>query len=170
MADDFSDAIAKGLRDRARMAELGIKSISPPKRNKKGQYVKGTSSPHPIGRPPEKKRMFMKSQTVEDLLRLLEQPITITKDKRSKKVPAILAIYDRMIYMAIGGDWNAMRKCIELREKYTDFRENLLKQLLQQAIDIRGEYKARSEEIPPEVMRMVELVENTVMSGQYRPA
>lgn len=73
----------------------------------------------------------------KELLEFLEQPVSITKGEKKKQVPAILAIYDRMIHMAVNGDWQAMRKRIELREQYSDFREKTIEKPLEQAGSIR---------------------------------
>ena len=139
-------------------------------RNPDGTFAKGTPSPNPDGAKPKSRRMFGMTQTAKDLLELLEQPVTITRGKKKKQVPAIVAIYEKMIHMAIGGDWQAMRKCVELRERYSDFREETLKNLLGEAQNLRQRYRDEGQEMPVDVENFVEFIELNVAHGQYRAA
>lgn len=139
-------------------------------RNPDGTFAKGTPSPNPDGPKPKGRRMFGMTQTAKDLLELLEQPVSITKGKKKQQVPAIVAIYDRMIHMAIAGDWQAMRKCVELRERYSDFREQTLGKLLAHAGSIRLSYEGAENEMPDDLKRLVEFIELSVAHGQYRAA
>ena len=139
-------------------------------RNPDGTFAKGTPSPNPDGARPKSQRMFGMTQTAKDLLELLEQPVTITKGKKKLQVPAIMAIYDRMIHMAIGGDWQAMRKCVELREQYSEYREETLGRLLAQAGSIRLSYEGAEDEMPDDLKMLVEFIELNVAHGQYRAA
>ena len=107
---------------------------------------------------------------LKDLLELLEQPVSVTKNDMKQQVPAIVAIYDRMIHMAVNGDWQAMRKCVELRERYSDYREQTLEKLLQQAAGIRLSYEGAEDEMPHELKNLVEFIELNVAHGQYRAA
>lgn len=140
------------------------------KRNPDGTFAEGTPSPNPHGPKPKGRRMFGMTQTAKDLLELLEQPVTITKGKKKKQVPAIVAIYDKMIHMAIAGDWQAMRKCVELRERYSDFREETLKKLLGEAQNLRQRYRDEGQKMPVDVENFVEFIELNVAYGQYRAA
>lgn len=137
-------------------------------RNPDGTFAKGTPSPNPDGARPKSRRMFGMTQTTKDLLELLEQPVTITKSKKKQQVPAIVAIYDRMIHMAIAGDWQAMRKCVELREQYSEYREQTLGKLLAHAGRIRLSYEGAENEMPDELKNLVEFIELNVEHGQYR--
>lgn len=138
-------------------------------RKPNGQFAPGTPSPNPQGARKKDQRMFGMSQTTKDLLELLEQPVTIMKGKGKKKqVPAIVAIYDKMIHMAVGGDWQAMKKCVELRERYSDSREQTLGNLLAQAGSIRRSYQGAEDEMPDDLRNLVEFIELNVAYGQYR--
>lgn len=139
-------------------------------RNPDGTFAKGTPSPNPDGARPKGRRMFGMTQTAKDLLELLEQPVAITKGKKKQQVPAIVAIYDRMIHMAIAGDWQAMKKCVELREQYSDYREKTLEKLLAQAGSIRLSYEGAEDEMPDDLKTLVEFIELNVAHGQYRAA
>jgi len=143
----------------------------PVRRDARGRFVKGTPSPNPEGRGAGQElgelRRFGRNQTVKDLLELLEQPVAIRKGKVKKQVPAIIAIYDRLIHMAIGGDWNAMKKCVELREKYADFRENTLVSLMEEAQNCRQRFRDAGEEIPPHVLNLLRCVDEKVLVGQF---
>jgi hypothetical protein len=140
-------------------------------RDSRGRFLKGARTPNPEGRGAgrglEVDRRFGMSQTVQDMLELLEQPVPIRKGKVRKQVPAIIALYDRMIHMAIQGDWNAIKKCVELREKYSDFREKTLKGLMEEAQACRQRYKDYGEEMPEHVKSFLEYVEERITSGQF---
>lgn len=141
------------------------------KRDEKGRFLEGAPTPNPKGRGAGKdavqRRRFGMSQTVKDLLEQLEQPVEIRKGKVTRKVPAIIAINERLIHMAIGGDWPAMKKVLDLREKYSDLREKTLSGLLEQALQCRAAYKHNGDEIPPEVEKLLQYVERRVEEGQF---
>lgn len=141
------------------------------KRDEKGQFLAGAPTPNPRGRGAGKekvqRRRFGMSQTVKDLLEQLEQPVEIRKGKVTRKVPAIIAINERLIHMAVNGDWNAMKKVLELREKYSDLRERTLSGLLEQAQQCRAAYKHIDDKIPPEVEKLLQYVERRVEEGQF---
>ncbi|MGN3973644.1 DUF5681 domain-containing protein [Tsuneonella sp. SYSU-LHT278] len=140
-------------------------------RDERGRFRPGTPSPNPYGARPKERRMYGMTQTTKDVLELLEQPVMMTKGKGKKKqVPAIVAIYDKMIHKAIAGDWQAMKKCIELRERYSDFREETLKGLLREAGNLRLSFAQAGQKMPEEVERLLEFIELTVAHGQFRPA
>ena len=140
-------------------------------RDLRGRFLKGAPTPNPAGRGARREldedRRFGMSQTVKDMLELLEQPVSIRKGKVRKEVPAIIAIYDRMIHMAIQGDWNAIKKCVEMREKYSDFREKTLMGLLEQAQACRQHFKDYDEDMPEHVKSLVEFVEERALAGQF---
>jgi hypothetical protein len=134
-------------------------------RNADGTWV---GSGNPRGRRPEERRMFVTSQTTKDLLELLEQPFEVTKGGKTKKVPAIVAIYDKMIHKAVAGDWQAMKKCVELREKYTMSRTETLGKMVEHAQSLRAQYQARDETMPDDLWALVEYVEQAAADGQFR--
>ncbi len=141
------------------------------KRDEKGQFLAGAPTPNPKGRGAGKekvqRRRFGMSQTVKDLLEQLEQPVEIRKGKVTRKVPAIIAINERLIHMAVNGDWNAMKKVLDLREKYSDIREQTLVGLLEQAQQCRAAYRHNDDKIPPEVEKLLQYVERRVEEGQF---
>lgn len=137
-------------------------------RDAKGRFVPEAPSPNPHGAKPKERRRFGKSQTMKDLLELLEQPVTVSKNDKKQKVPAIVAIYDRMIHMAVAGDWQAIRKCVELREKYSEHREQALGELIQRAGGIRLSYEGVEDQMPADLKQLVEFIELHVDEGQYR--
>jgi hypothetical protein len=139
-------------------------------RDAKGRFRKDAPSPNPHGPKPKERRRFGKTQTAKDLLELLEQPVTVTKNDKKQKVPAIVAIYDRMIHMAVNGDWQAMRKCVELREKYSEYREQVLGQLLERAGAIRLSYEGAEDQMPEDLKQLVEFIERNVAEGEFRAA
>lgn len=172
-----NENLAPGAEDLRRIAAKRYPDGTPdwfPKdkvlRDHRGRFSKGTPSPNPLGPKAgrtDEARMFGKSQTVKDLLELLEQPVTIRKGKVRKQVPAIIAIYDRMIHMAINGDWNAMKKLVEMRERYSDFRHKTLVGLTERVQECRQRYKDYGEEIPDHVEKILREVEERVREGQY---
>lgn len=60
-----------------------------------------------------------------------------------------------MIHMAVNGEWQAMRKCVEPRERYSDFREKTLAELLHQAGSIRLSHEGAEDEMPHDLKRLV---------------
>jgi hypothetical protein len=135
------------------------------RRNPDGTFI---GSGNPAGRRPEERRSFMISQTTKDLLELLEQPFEVTKSGKTKKVPAIVAIYDKMIHKAVAGDWQAMKKCVELREKYTISRTETLGKMVEHAQSLRAKYQARDETMPDELWALVEYADQVAVEGQFR--
>lgn len=142
-------------------------------RDKGGRFAKGTASPNPLGRPRSEPRMFGMDQTAKDVLALLEQPVEVTKNKKKRQVPAIVAIYDQMIHLAIKGDWNAIKKCIELRERYSQYRITALAKLKEQSDAIKMQYEVRKEsrglEMPEDVKALVEYIDRMTYEGQFTP-
>jgi hypothetical protein len=96
--------------------------------------------------------------------------VTVTKNDKKQQVPAIVAIYDRMIHMAVNGNWQAMRKCVELREKYSAHREQVLGELLAQAGAIRLSYEGGEDRMPRDLKNLVAFIERHVAEGQYQAA
>jgi hypothetical protein len=141
-------------------------------RDGKGRFVKGAPSPNPRGRVKDasRPRDFTMTQTAKDLLEVLEQPVTVRKGKNAKQVPAIVAIYDSLVHKAVGGDWQAIKKCLELRERYSDFRGKSLYKLFEAAQDLRISYKNLGQEMPEDVIAFVEMVEARVVEGQFSAA
>lgn len=142
------------------------------KRDEGGRFAKGAPTPNPAGRgagrdPGRDRRRFGMSQTIKDLFEQLEQPVEVRKGKVTRKVPAIVAINERLIHMAVGGDWNAMKKVIDLREKYSDLRGKTLAGLMEEATNCRQVFKDYNEEMPPHVKQLVEYVERRVIEGQF---
>ena len=137
-------------------------------RDDNGRFEKGTPSPNPRGRPRKGRRMYGKAQTVQDVLELFEQPVVVKKNGREETVPAIVAITERMIHLAIGGDWNAIKKCLELREKYSEYREKTLAALMDQALELRNWYSRNAEPMPDHVRKFVDALDQHVAEGQYR--
>jgi len=154
--EDLSDEELQSRRDSLRV-----------QRDSGGRFRKGTPSPNPRGAPTRQRRMYGKSQAIKDVLELFEQPVPMTKGKVTKQVPAIVAIYERMIHMAAQGDWPAIKKCVELRERYADFREQTLAGLLEQAQACRQLYKDYGEDMPDHVKNLVEYCEERAMLGQF---
>lgn len=140
-------------------------------RDEKGQFLAGAPTPNPRGRGAGKekvqRRRFGMTQTVKDLLEQLEQPVEIRKGKNTTKVPAIVAINERLIHMAIGGDWPAMKKVLDLREKYSTLRENTLKGLMEEAQACRQCYKDHNEKLPNHVEKLLEYIDQRVEEGQF---
>lgn len=162
---------------RAKLAET-IDELYPEEeivRDANGRFKKGGPTPNPFGAGAGKpllqdKRRFMMSQTVKDLLELLEEPVPVRKGKVTKQVPAIVAIYQRMIHMAVHGDWNAMKKIVELREKYSDFRGRALVDLLEEAQGLRLAWKESGKKLPGDVEKLLWMLEQHVAEGQFSAA
>lgn len=142
------------------------------RRDAKGRFVKGAPSPNPHGKRAARvtKRGYTMTQTAKDLLELFEQPVTVKVGKHSRQEPAIVGIYRRLINRAVNDDWQAIKKCIELRERYSDFREQTLYKLLEAAQDLRLSYRDAGQEMPEDVLAFVEMVEARVAEGQFTAA
>lgn len=84
-------------------------------------------------------------------------------------MPAIVAIYRRMVHEAANGNWQAIRKVVELREKYIHARTEVLEGLLHRATEIRQYYEARDEMIPDHLWALIDDAERAVSEGQFRP-
>lgn len=140
-------------------------------RDDKGQFLAGAPTPNPRGRGAGKekvqRRRFGMTQTVKDLLEQLEQPVEIRKGKTTRKVPAIVAINELLIHMAIGGDWPAMKKVLDLREKYSTLRENILKGLMEEAQACRQSFKDHNEKLLEKVEELLDFIDRRVLEGQF---
>ena len=140
-------------------------------RDEKGKFVKGAPTPNARGRGAGKEAVQRRraglSQTVKDLLEQLEQPVEIRKGRTVRKVPAIVAINARLIHMAMAGDWPAMKKVLDLQEKYSAIREQTLAGLMERAQFCRQEFKDHNEEMPAHVRAMVEHIEKRALEGQF---
>lgn len=162
--DGMSDAELAAFQEEFRKDKI--------QRDEKGRFVKGAPSPNPRGKqavevPP---RAYTMTQTAKDLLELFEQPVTVRTGKHTRQEPAIVAIYRRLIKHAVDGDWQAIKKCIELRERYSDFRGESLYRLFEAAQDLRVRYKDAGQEMPEDVRTFVEYVEARVVEGQFSAA
>lgn len=168
--EEFKASVAKmSNRDRLELkAQMQKDKIE---RGEKGQFLAGAPTPNPRGRgagkEKEQRRRCGMSQTVKDLLELLEEPVPVRKGKVTTQVPAIVAIYQRMIHMAVQGDWNAIKKVVEMREKYSDFRENTLKGLMFEAQACRQSFKDHDEKLPDHVKGLLDYIDHRVLEGQF---
>lgn len=133
-------------------------------RHPNGRFMAGRPSPNPAGRRgrPKPPRSVTKDQAVADVLELMEQPVTIRKGRSKQTVPAIRAIYDQLIHKAVTGDWNAIKLCIALREKYSQHREDIIVKLYDDILEIRTSYELRKKPMPDDTRRVVELVERRI--------
>lgn len=136
------------------------------KRNADGTWA---GSGNPRGRRPEERRTFLISQTTKDVLRLLEQPVRVTKGDKTTRVPAIVAIYEKMIHKAVAGDWQAIKKCVELREKYTMSRSETVGRLVEHAHALRAKYHAEDKPMPDEIWELVDLADQLAEQRQFEP-
>lgn len=138
-------------------------------RDARGRIVKGSASPNPNGRPSEVPRLFTSDQVTKDFLGLLDEPVKVKIDGKEKRMPAIMAIYRRMVQEAANGNWQAIKKVVELRERYVNARTEVLSGLLQHATAIRKHYEEREEPIPDDLWLLIDEVERSVGEGQFRP-
>lgn len=139
-SDEFRKASADHI---ASLSEEELARQYAALRDRKGRFRKGGASPNPTGRRGHSKppRLVTTDQTVADLLGLMEQPVKIRKGKSSQTVPAIVAIYDQLIHKAIKGDWQAVKMCIALREKYASERTESIVRLAEEAMAVRTSYE-----------------------------
>jgi hypothetical protein len=137
-------------------------------RDAHGRIRKGSRSLNPMGRPAEPPRLFTSDQLTKDFLELLDEPVTVKIDGREQRMPAIVAIYRRMVHEAASGkNWQAVKKVVELREKYIHARTEVLENLLRRATGIRRHYQEREEEIPDHLWELVSEAERAVKEGQF---
>jgi len=98
-----------------------------PKKNK-GQFPPGTSG-NKRGRPRKVERTFTRRQLRHDFLGLMEETFELTIAGKTRRVPIILAVYYKMVQMAIGGDRQMILETVKLRadlieqHKSFNFRE-----------------------------------------------
>jgi hypothetical protein len=139
-------------------------------RDANGRFEKGTPSPNPKGRRGKKEpRRFTSDQLTKDFMELLDEPIMVRgKDGKETEMPTILAIYRKMVNMAAGGNWQAIKKTVELREKYVNQRTEVLLDLLSTATKIRESYSGNREGMPDDAWDFVDKVEQMVGEMQYR--
>jgi hypothetical protein len=137
-------------------------------RDAHGRIRKGSRSLNPMGRPPEPPRLFTSDQLTKDFLELLDEPVTVKIDGKEQRMPAILAIYRKVVQEAAGGNWQAIKKVVELRERYIHARTEVLENMLLRAAGIRRYYEARDEKIPDHLWELVDEAERAVKEGQFR--
>ncbi len=138
-------------------------------RDAHGRILRGSPSLNPQGRPREEARLFTSDQVTKDFLGLLDEPVTVKVAGEEKRMPAIMAIYRKMVQLAAEGDWGAIRKVVELREKYANARTETLAGLITQISRIREEYAAADESMPNEVWDLVDQAQQVVNEGALRP-
>jgi len=173
MDDDIDDLVAyvkseevqKAAADHiASLSDEELAEIYAKLRDSKGRFIKGGNSPNPNGRRGKDKlpRLVTQEQAVADLLELMEQPVQIRKGGRKQTVPAIRAIYDRLIHKAVDGDWNAIKLCVGLREKYSGYRTDSVVKLKEHADAVRLDYEMNNKEMPANVQAIVDLIDRRV--------
>lgn len=138
-------------------------------RDERGRYKKGSPSPNPSGRPAEVPRLFTSDQLTKDFLGLLDEPVKVKIDGKEQRMPAIMAIYRRMVHEAANGNWQAIKKVVDLREKYINARTDVLGSLLHHVAKIRQYYEERDEAIPDDLWLLIDEAERSVGAGQFRP-
>lgn len=155
-----------GISDRE--LELHAARLST-KRDEKGRFRKGTPSPNPHGAPRKRQqqRMFGEAQAVEDVLSLFERPVNVTRGGRTTVSPAIKAIIERLIAMAVEGDMSAIRKCLEIHGRASRAREQTLAGLLESVAAIEAAHKDR--DMPAQTREALDLMYRYVNDAQYRP-
>jgi hypothetical protein len=139
------------------------------RRDEHGRIVKGSPSLNPRGAAAREQRMFTSDQVTKDFLGLLDEPVTVKVGGVEKQMPAIVAIYRKMVQMAAEGDWGAIKKVVELREKYADARTAVLCGLATELVEMKKAYQERDEKMPDMVWKMVQHAEEAVDIGQFRP-
>ena len=72
-----------------------------------------------------------------------------------------------VLHLDHGKDVEMIKKCVEMREKYSDFREKTLMGLLEQAQACRQHFKDYDEDMPEHVKSLVEFVEERALAGQF---
>lgn len=138
-------------------------------RDSLGRILPGSPSLNPRGRPAEEARLFTSDQVTKDFLGLLDEPVTVKVGGEERRMPAIIAIYKKMVQLAAEGDWGAIKKVVELREKYANARTETLASLINQISRIRKEYAAADETMPDQVWDLVDQAQQVVNEGALRP-
>lgn len=138
-------------------------------RDERGRVKKGSPPLNPNGRPLEVPRLFTADQLTKDFLGLLDEPVKVKIDGKERRMPAILAIYRRMVHQAAGGNWQAIKKVVDLREKYIHARTEVLENLLRHATEVRRYYESRDEMIPDHLWALIDDAERAAGEGQFRP-
>lgn len=139
------------------------------KRDARGRILKGSRSLNPLGRPSEEPRRFTSDQLTQDFLGLLDEPVTVIVNGTEKQMPAIIAIYRKMIQKAAGGDWPAINKTVELRDRYINQRTKVLEGLLSEVLRLRDDWHGAEDTMPEGVQALIEHAERAVREGQFRP-
>lgn len=73
-----------------------------------------------------------------------------------------------LIHKAVAGDWQAIKKCVELREKYTISRTETLGKMVEHAQALRTAYRERYEMMPDDLWALVDYAEQVAAEGQFR--
>lgn len=144
---------------------------SKPTRDKHGRFLPETPSPNPQGRPPKPRkrpRRFTSGQVTRDVLELLDEPVTVSVKGEKQQMPAIIAIYRKMIQKAADGDWAAINKVVDLREKYVTQRTKVLEGMLMEVERLREYYSERNEEMPDRIFQVVSMASDALQDGEYR--
>src|SRR5437763_7873705 len=84
------------------------------------QFKKGQSgnTKGRLRKAPPKPRMATRRQVQQDFLSLTEQDVKITLNGKEVTLPAIFAIYQRMILKALAGDHRAAKLVMDTRYQY----------------------------------------------------
>ena len=77
--------------------------------------------------------------------------------------------YKKMIHKVAAGDWPAMKKFVELREKYAEERTAVLSGLVTPLIELKRAFVERKEPIPDDLRDLVKQAELSVEMGQFQP-
>lgn len=138
-------------------------------RDELGRVIKGSPSLNPHGARRKQKRKFTSDQVTSDFLGLLDEPVTVKVKGVEQQMPAILAIYRKLVQKAAEGDWQAMKMVIELRAEYSDRRTEVVGGLIESVVALRRGYAERGEPIPEHLIGVVEMAEESAVNGQFRP-
>lgn len=139
------------------------------RRDELGRVMKGSPSLNPLGPRRKPRRKFTTDQVTEDFLGLLDEPVTVKVRGVETQMPAILAIYHKLVQKAAEGDWPAIKMVVELRQEYTEKRTETLDGLIDSLVSLKRGYAERNEPIPEHLNGIIQMAEESAVHGQFRP-
>jgi len=136
-------------------------------RDANGRFAAGSHG-NARGRPKKAARLFTKDQVLEDILGILEEPVTVVWKGRKQQIPTIVGVYRQLCQKALSGDFRAIELVVKLRTQLTEERTKTIAALQETVISLRRSYAGK--EMPDPVRALLVEAELRLARAEEYPA